>query len=81
MSHQGFKDMDACHRPSRHAIGHTPNSPFDPLPPRTLALEFITLQSGKCSTVPSLISICVSVLQFGTTVEQFHLNFHFNLQF
>ena len=40
---------------------------------------------GKCSTVPSLISVCVSVLQFAAIVEhsenvQFHLNFHFNLQ-
>ena len=39
---------------------------------------------GKCSTVPSLISICVSVLQFAATVEhsenvQFHRNLYLNV--
>ena len=43
-------------------------------------------QTGKCSAVPSLISICISVFQFATTVENsgnvpVHLNLHFNLQF
>ena len=42
--------------------------------------------AGKCSTVPSLISICVSVLLFAETVQRsqnvpFHLNLHFNLYF
>ena len=48
----------------------------------------VTMQSvqGSVASVPSLISICVSVLQFAATVERskkvpFHLNLHFNLQF
>ena len=35
---------------------------------------------GKWSTFPSLISICVSVLQFSATVEH-SVPFHINLQF
>ena len=31
-------------------------------------LKAIVLTPGKCSTVPSLISICVSVSKFGATV-------------
>ena len=45
-------------------------------------------RAGKCSTVPTLISICVSVLQFGVDTQKnarknvpFHLNLHFNHQF
>ena len=43
--------------------------------------------TGKCSTVPPLISTCVSVLQFAPQMLNtqknvpFHLKFHFNLQF
>ena len=42
--------------------------------------------TGKCSTVLSLVSICVSVLPFAATVDRsvknviFCLNLHFNLQ-
>ena len=50
--------------------------PEEPLVPR----------AGKCSTVPSLISICASLLQFAASVEHsekctFQLNLHFNIQF
>ena len=41
---------------------------------------------GKCSTVPSLISICILVFQFAELLNKwnnvpFNLNLHFSLQF